>query len=258
MEYECQNQGCETFEFEGADEEWYWDHGMDTPRNCPDCREWKKEQEDEVFTCSVCGNKRFVSRGVKIMYHKNEGVWEDPEWCLPCERDPDRRKRFSEGDGDKDEYGRRQRQPGQEKKRKEERLQPKITDSVEEALDYMYGNMYTNVTPIRIPDTADGFREFRDPVDGDRLRHLDRRHSSDFARKGYSIDTAILHLAGLAASDDPAIVAEFQDKSYVVKYDKENEVVGIVEPDAEMPITGFPKPPSAVAGKIRARDWLPR
>jgi hypothetical protein len=54
----------------------------------------------------------------------------------------------------------------------------------------------------------------------------------------------ILHLAGLAASDDPAIVAEFQDKSYVVKYDKENGVVGIVEPDAEMPITGFPKPPS--------------
>lgn len=94
--YQCQNMGCpngfeSTFEMSDEEEQYYADHGLSSPKSCPDCRSWKKKQVLKYpVTCEACGNQRVITPQRRITFHKKIGPWQDPTLCKLCEKDPDR------------------------------------------------------------------------------------------------------------------------------------------------------------------------
>lgn len=85
--YNCMNRGCSNgFEstFYAAPPEWFSGKGINTPKNCPDCKSWKKSQSDSMHRCKSCGYSIRQSRGVKLMHHKKEGVYTPPSECRQC------------------------------------------------------------------------------------------------------------------------------------------------------------------------------
>lgn len=69
---------------------------MSPPANCPSCLAWRRAQTDEDIACAACTHAWRIPKGVKIMFHRNEGVWALPSHCRRCEGDPDRRRREDE------------------------------------------------------------------------------------------------------------------------------------------------------------------
>lgn len=94
--YQCQNMGCpngfeSTFEMSDEEEQYYADHGLSSPKSCPDCRSWKKRQVLKYpVTCEACGNQRVITPQRRITFHKKIGPWQDPTLCKLCEKDPER------------------------------------------------------------------------------------------------------------------------------------------------------------------------
>lgn len=87
--YTCRNTGCQgERQFQNAPPEWFQGKGLSIPTNCPSCRTWLDEQADEDATCTACTYRFRIPKGVKIMFHRNEGVWTLPVLCKRCQEDP--------------------------------------------------------------------------------------------------------------------------------------------------------------------------
>lgn len=87
--YPCMNRGCPNgFQspFSAAPPEWFREKGINTPKNCPDCKQWKKAQIDSIHRCKSCGFGIRQSQGAKIMHHKKQGVYTPPSECRHCEQ----------------------------------------------------------------------------------------------------------------------------------------------------------------------------
>lgn len=87
--YTCQCLGCPNGEgssFAAAPESWWAEKGMTPPKNCPDCRAWVKEQNDEAIRCEGCGGTVRISARYKISHHKKIGPYSPPGICRACER----------------------------------------------------------------------------------------------------------------------------------------------------------------------------
>lgn len=83
--YECQAKGHQegSRAFLAAPPEWFAAKGMSTPKNCKPCRDWIKEQVDEMRTCA-CGSKIRVSARSKISHFKKVGPYEPVTECRSC------------------------------------------------------------------------------------------------------------------------------------------------------------------------------
>jgi hypothetical protein len=102
--YECQCKGHEggSRTFFAAPPEWYQNKGINTPRNCPDCRKWINAQADEMVICA-CSTKFRISAKAKINQFKKVGPYEPVTECHSCQegrrppkvikRRPDRKQR---------------------------------------------------------------------------------------------------------------------------------------------------------------------
>ncbi len=91
--YTCRNKGCQgERQFQGAPPEWFQEKGLSTPTNCRTCRVWLDGQTDEDVTCTACSYQFRVPKGVKIMFHRNEGVWISPVLCKRARRTDDRKR----------------------------------------------------------------------------------------------------------------------------------------------------------------------
>jgi hypothetical protein len=132
---------------------------------------------------------------------------------------------------------------------------------VERELDSLIGDPYTNVFPLYVPADPAEYRRIPDPSPryATRYEKIIDKHGAKFQTDlELADDEAIFeYYSGLAACDDPAIVAEFSQGSRVVKYDKVNEAVGIIQPDDEHPVTTYLMPPHEVVHKIRINAWHP-
>ncbi len=92
--YTCRNRGCQgERHFQGAPPEWFQSKGLSTPTNCRSCKTWLDAQTDEDVTCSACSYRLRVPKGVKIMFHRNDGSWKTPTYCARCESNPEWRQR---------------------------------------------------------------------------------------------------------------------------------------------------------------------
>lgn len=70
--------------FYGAPPEWFAEKGFNTPKNCPDCREWGKAQTDSAYRCKSCARPIRQTAKAKISHHKRKGVYEAPDQCNRC------------------------------------------------------------------------------------------------------------------------------------------------------------------------------
>jgi len=85
--YPCHSLGCSNGHmsvFYGAPPEWFAEKGFNTPKNCPDCREWTKAQTDSAYRCKSCARPIRQTAKAKISHHKRKGVYEAPEQCNRC------------------------------------------------------------------------------------------------------------------------------------------------------------------------------
>lgn len=85
--YKCMNKGCSNgFEstFYAAPPEWFSSKGINTPKNCPDCKEWKNAQTDSAYRCQTCRSIIRKTANAKIMHHKRQGPYQAPTKCTRC------------------------------------------------------------------------------------------------------------------------------------------------------------------------------
>lgn len=85
--YKCINAGCVNGKgstFYAAPPTWFASKGYSTPKNCPDCRKWIKQQVRSDFRCTTCKIPVRISAGRKIMHHKKEGPYVLEKQCRGC------------------------------------------------------------------------------------------------------------------------------------------------------------------------------
>ena len=85
--YACVNKGCANgFEsiFFGAPPEWFAGKGISEPKNCPDCRDWRRSVQDSKYHCVGCGYLIPQSASAKKAFHRHEGPYIPPSQCREC------------------------------------------------------------------------------------------------------------------------------------------------------------------------------
>lgn len=112
--YECTAKGHAggNRTFYAAPPDWFAAKGISTPKNCPDCRAWVKQQTDEMKACS-CGSKIRITARSKISHFKKVGPYESVEECRSCregnkpqkgtKKFPDKKKRLKKQEENKKE-----------------------------------------------------------------------------------------------------------------------------------------------------------
>ena len=85
--YACVNTGCVNGHmsiFYAAPPEWFAGRGISEPKNCPNCREWRRRQSDSVHKCQGCGYAIRQTVGAKRAFHRHEGAYQVPTHCRRC------------------------------------------------------------------------------------------------------------------------------------------------------------------------------
>ena len=96
----CQQENCEgtgIFFLSDGEVEWYHDMGLDLPRACPDCRDWRDDQADDYFQCESCGTQFFVPRNLPIGWHRYKSDFHSlfpPQQCFFCRTHPEHAEAF--------------------------------------------------------------------------------------------------------------------------------------------------------------------
>lgn len=85
--YECQSKGHVDSDrtFFAAPPEWWSGKGISTPKHCPACRAWMKEQTDESIRCKHCSQTVRISANSKKTHHMRVGTYEPITQCPDCE-----------------------------------------------------------------------------------------------------------------------------------------------------------------------------
>src|SRR3989344_957866 len=268
QEYECQNKGCVGDRiFEAAPEEWFEDHGMDPPKNCPTCREWNADQKNIgpiVATCQFCAFTWPYEATYRIIYHKKTGNWdeywsqnEELQICHRCMEMPFRRRKLRERGAERD---RRKRTP--KEKRARNAQEPK---NWKELLLKLMEERGLGHEPQRfnVPDSMvyyEGVKTPADRVDAHGENQLTHILKSDHAwaeKLGTEDPYTVLSLAYHIAVSSESHVLQFTDlrNKKVIKYDPDQEVVVIIQGDKKSPTgnrieTTHPKTPKGVYNKL--------
>ncbi|HJP81731.1 MAG TPA: hypothetical protein VJ841_05025 [Candidatus Saccharimonadales bacterium] len=85
--YACVNKGCVNgfgSIFFGAPPEWFASRGISEPKNCPDCRDWRRSTQDSSHRCADCGFAIPQSANAKKAFHRHEGPYVSPKKCRKC------------------------------------------------------------------------------------------------------------------------------------------------------------------------------
>lgn len=275
--YVCRNSGCQgDRNFEDAPPEWYQEKGISTPTNCKPCRAWLAVQVDEDVSCNACAHSWRIPQGVKIMHHRNEGVWQRPSYCNRCLDDPDWRRRA--------EARIRQRQIRVDQapyvvQRTAGADARTLIQRLEEELQAK-GVVATRATKLAIASDLGSYKSARsrraDGLTESRLEHIfsleeDGGHfgSLSIAAGVQSVDDVVDYLSILAYNDNPNEVFEFASTSppnTVVKVDRRTGVFVAIDlashtiggAQVMMPRTAFrPDRDDGLSKEVRRGRWIP-
>ncbi len=259
--YSCKNKGCPSGgRFEGAPIAWFRERGLSEPSNCPSCKAWKSAQTDEEIRCSACGNARRIPAGVKVMFHRHEGIWQTPSYCRPCESDPERRERAARRNR------LRARRPRRDPRRLAARAQSAVARDVAliSAAMSVHGGLPTRVASYSIPATPQGWQRLPHGAHGNRWNHTFYRsdgqgHARDL-RQAFAVATdeqTVGALASLAARTNTSTTIQFaQVNGNIVKYDTETLVTLVISSEGKV-VTAFPQSGAQVAARLSDGRWSP-
>jgi hypothetical protein len=272
-EYECQNAGCTTEDriFTAAPSEWFEERDLDTPKNCPVCRDWNEEQRrigPITANCRFCKFTWQIEPLYRIVYHKTTGNWdeyweenEDLQICRRCAESGVRRRKLvylqqlkiSRNDPSK-LYDLIKKYQDADKKRSQ--LRTYLSRRALTGRPHIYrvpGEMlfYEGVKTSAARITEDG---------ENRLTHILKPKHLWIEQLGTKDPHTILSLAHhIAGSTEPHIL-QFRTIGQVIKYDTEYQVVVIIRTLKESPtgnyiVTSYPTTPRYIMNKLDKGEW---
>lgn len=272
-EYECLNAGCRGDRyFEAAPEWWFEERGLDYPANCDDCREWIGEQKAMgpiAARCRHCGYTWPIEAAFRIMFHRNEGNWDDHweksrtvQMCHRCSEVPTRRRhlarRFVEKKCRDPEKRRRLREKLRKQDADEEGLVASVLGQTAGACTRSY----------EVPANAMYYHSLRThPSEAARhgatqLEHIMKATHRWSSKLGTNDSGTILRLAAGAAKSTSERVRQYVDTrtSKVIKYDAGQRLVVIIAGDSASPTgnrieTAYPVKASYVLDKLDQGRW---
>lgn len=262
--YTCQCAGCASGgSFEAAPESWWHEKGLTAPRNCPSCREWIKEQSDELVPCSSCRWDIPVSAKRKISFHKREGHWSPHLKCARCAADPVWAQQAAAA-----RLATRVVAKAAKVSRRRLHLVEtlKARNAYPTALDSFPISNNVEWWKSEIKNYAvkgDDGRLTNERRPHSAYEHVIGQHATQLANNiGRSTDNAIVtYLSELAASTDSEHIVQFrQNQGSVVKLDTMTNVAIILDirdPMAPSPITSFPPNNGKVERNLTNGRWKP-
>ena len=263
MILECQNEGCQSgksFEIHEKQLEWFEEKGLTLPKSCPECREWKKENDcDEVATCRVCNSKKRITGRQKIGFHRYKGVWELPTLCRLCELHPERGEKLARDLQTKSKS--RTVYDGPEKSRWQQNRSDRLVQQ-EKFLE-----LETVVEPLQVLSDVGVYEQIYDPDYGNALEHIvGAKHGQKLMQTyGVSDKQGVLNMLKLVArSSDPERVYEFvQSDGRIIKYDRKYGVMMVIIENSNPPpqdriLTAYPKSEGSLVSKLSGGRWKPQ
>jgi len=271
--YACENEGCvngKGFVFTAAPPEWFNEHyNGDTPKHCPQCKQWKIEQEaigDITVACCLCSYERTISASKRISYHRHKGNWDDhwaeeasKEICRRCKKIPGRYTRVllrhTEHtaclgclyDPNLRTYGKREKA---------------VDAKMKQLFDLVLAKGIQPSTPYQVPNNLEFYRNAPDPDHGTVIRHILKPKHEWKEALGKDDPQAVVNIGQRVALSDESHVLEFRLKNdgRVMKYDTHRRVCALIEEDEDSPTgylvrTTYPKGLKAVIKKIDTGEW---
>jgi hypothetical protein len=270
QDYECQNEGCEYgkgHKFRAASEDWFEERGLDTPRNCPECRRWFEEQEEIgpiTATCHLCGYTWPIHFAYRIIYHKRIGNWDD-YWlenessmiCRKCEEFPSRRRKLMSR---KAERG--ARNTGKEERAK--KRQGKTTyENIEVEKELFKIARKKGIRPVHrynVPKDPAYYASIKEKSGRTALDHIMKAGHEWTAKIGTETPYSVLNIAHRIATSTESHILEFKVGNRVMKYDTHQHVCVMIIGDKNSLtknriFTAYSKELDDVKEKIEGKDW---
>ncbi len=273
--YSCVNEGCihgKGYVFEDAPSEWFTGHNppLDTPKNCPDCLSWRREQKiigSIMAQCYLCGFTWPIYAGERRHYHRNVGNWDDywaensmKKICRMCEENPNRRRKLMH----------RREAHKARKKLREEGMLIRPTEygktvredgvDVNDLFNLVHAKGVRQTNAYHVPDNLSFYSSLVERRGKTALDHIMKAHHKWPQNIGTNAPDSILKIAYHITVSTESHVLEFEAKGRVMKYDTKQRVCVMLKADERSPtggriLTAYPTTYEEVKTKIETGDW---
>lgn len=270
--YQCQNKGCpngagSSFELSDKEEAFYAEHGLSSPKNCPECRIWRKEQTKKyTITCEACGNTRIITPEKRISHHRKTGPWSDPTLCRLCEEDPNRELLERNRALSDIQWLDLRRQASPAYPNRSGKNYDRIDKGVySQYVDSNNGGILSNPQPFDVLEDAEVYKNLHDRANGNALNHITKPGHMSYEKLGTNDgQTLILMASEIAHSANNEDVTQFQDSQsgYAIKRDNLTGQVVVIKPYEGPPpeyrvVTTYQVGDDQMIRKVESGIWIP-